>query len=81
MKDFKEFIREAAETQNYEVGQSVKFILDQVTQYIEPDTFGGMNYGTITVKGTNSYDVRLPNGNIVKIKAEDIYAYGNADID
>ena len=76
MKSFRQFLNE--ETNNYEVGNSVKFDMTKTISYIEPDMLGGFDYGKIVAVKGDSYDIELPNNNVITVKSSDIISYGDS---
>jgi len=77
MKNFSEFYTEAES--DYKVGQKVKITMANLGSYVNVNDLGGEDAGTIEAVGGGSYDIKFSNGNVVKIKKEDIYSVGDTD--
>lgn len=78
MKTFKQYLEEA--NNDYKVGDTIKFNPGVVAAYNNVADFGGLDWGKVTATG-ETYTVKLDNGNEIKVKSADAYAYGNADGD
>jgi len=77
MITFKEFFLESEN--NFQVGQKVKFNLQQISSYVDIASLGGEDAGEITAVTGSGYTLRMTNGNEVNIKKEDIYSVGDTD--
>jgi len=77
MKKFSEFYNEAEN--NFKVGETVKIAMANLGSYVNVNELGGEDAGTIESVGGGSYDIKFSNGNVVKIKKEDVYSVGDTD--
>lgn len=64
----------------YQVGDSVKFTQEDVSQYNKGVEIG-FDYGKIVALKGQDYMVKLDNGNEIMVKNMHAYAFGNADAD
>jgi hypothetical protein len=77
MKNFSEFYNESEN--NFKVGEKVKINIANLGGSINVNELGGEDSGTIESVGGGSYDIKFSNGNVVKIKKEDVYSVGDSD--
>ena len=62
----------------FDVGQSVRFDIENVSKYNQDNEIG-FGYGMITGKTGDIYEIRLDNGQTIKVKNTDAYSSGGSD--
>jgi len=77
MMTFKQYYTEV--NMDFKVGQKVKLIMGQIGTYVNVNDLGGEDAGVIDSVGATTLDIRFSNGNVVKIKKDDIYSVGDVD--
>lgn len=62
----------------FTVGDQIKFVQGDVSPY-NLNIEIGFDYGNIVGLSGSDYNVKLDNGNTIKVKNQHAYAFGNAD--